>query len=99
MEMRTKDVCGFDVSAVNLHRWHPAYAAGRPLAKDSYVPLSEPVHAWHFNLALPPEESESKSVEVEFVRPGLCNALIFWYDLGAGSSECASWQRPTGECF
>ena len=37
VEMRTKDACGFDVSAVNLHRWHPAYAAGRPLAKVSAI--------------------------------------------------------------
>jgi hypothetical protein len=48
------------------------------IPQDAYVPLSEPVHAWHFNLALPPDESEVKSVEVEFVRPGLCNALLFW---------------------
>ncbi len=27
-EVRTKDVCGLDMSAVDLHRWHPVYTAG-----------------------------------------------------------------------
>ena len=28
VELRTGDVCGLDMSAANLYRWHPAYAAG-----------------------------------------------------------------------
>lgn len=28
VELRTGEVCGYDMSAANLYRWHPAYAAG-----------------------------------------------------------------------
>lgn len=28
VELRTGDVCGLNMSAANLYRWHPAYAAG-----------------------------------------------------------------------
>jgi len=28
VELRSREVCGLDMSAVNLYRWHPAYAAG-----------------------------------------------------------------------
>lgn len=31
VEVRTEGVAGFDMSAANLYRWHPAYAAGVPL--------------------------------------------------------------------
>ena len=30
-EMRTADVCGFDMSAINRHRWHPGHTAGLPV--------------------------------------------------------------------
>lgn len=30
-EVRTADVCGFDMSAINRHRWHPGHAAGLPV--------------------------------------------------------------------
>lgn len=29
--MRTTDVCGLDMSALNRHRWHPGHTAGLPL--------------------------------------------------------------------
>ena len=32
VEVRTNSVCGLDLSAANLYRWHPAYAAGVPAA-------------------------------------------------------------------
>ncbi|KAK3261796.1 hypothetical protein CYMTET_29312, partial [Cymbomonas tetramitiformis] len=87
VELRTRDVCGFDVSAMNLHRWHPAYSTGVPLDPGAFVPLSEPITCWHFDMYLPPEESEQKRVEVEFVRPGLCNAVIFWHALAQRPPE------------
>lgn len=40
-EMRTKDVCGFDMSAVNRNRWHPSYLSGVAVLEDALVPLSE----------------------------------------------------------
>ncbi len=27
-EVRMTEVCGFDMSAVNRHRWHPGHTAG-----------------------------------------------------------------------
>ena len=30
-EVRTADVCGFDMSAINRHRWHPGHTAGLPV--------------------------------------------------------------------
>ncbi len=33
-EVRTKDVCGLDMSAADLHRWHPVYLCGRRLILD-----------------------------------------------------------------
>lgn len=32
VELRSGAVAGLDMSAANQHRWHPAYAAGAPLA-------------------------------------------------------------------
>lgn len=29
VEIRTGEVCGLDMSAANLYRWHPAFAAGK----------------------------------------------------------------------
>lgn len=29
VELRTGEVAGLDMSAANLYRWHPAYAAGK----------------------------------------------------------------------
>ncbi len=31
VELRTEEVCGLKMSAANLYRWHPAYAAGGAL--------------------------------------------------------------------
>lgn len=39
VEVRTNSVCGLDLSAANLYRWHPAYAAGAP-------------HCWRAHLLL-----------------------------------------------
>ena len=64
------DVCGFDMSAANLYRWHPAYAAGVPLATEGIVPLSEPVEVWYFDLGAPPDRSDTKTVDVHFTRCG-----------------------------
>ena len=56
------------MSAVNQYRWHPAYAAGVPLAHDAIKPLSEPVEAWYFDLGAPPTASDVKTIDLEFTR-------------------------------
>lgn len=46
-----------------------------------YKPLSHPVEAWHFDLKLPTEDSETKSLDLQFHTDGRMNAVIFWYSL------------------
>ena len=58
-----------------------ALGAGVPLGKGLYRPLSEPVEVWHFDMRCPPEESGRKTVDVEFVSDGVCNAVVFWFGL------------------
>ncbi|KAK9836263.1 hypothetical protein WJX81_000365 [Elliptochloris bilobata] len=41
-EARTGAVCGFDMSAADRYRWHPAHTSGTTLAPGMYAPLSEP---------------------------------------------------------
>ncbi|PSC69443.1 arginine methyltransferase [Micractinium conductrix] len=81
VEIRTGEVCGLDMSAANLYRWHPAFAAGVPLAAERVVALSEPQEVWHFSLGAPPDKSDVKTVDVEFTRRGRFNAVMFWYKL------------------
>ena len=81
VELRTTDVCGMDMSAANLYRWHPAYATGPPWEKDAVRALSEPVAVWYFDFGSPPESSDVKNVDVEFTSDGKFNAVMFWYDL------------------
>ncbi len=38
-EVRTRDARGVDVSAVNRHRWHPAYTAGEQPPFASLKPI------------------------------------------------------------
>lgn len=81
VELRTTDVCGLDMSAANLYRWRPAYAAGVPLDQDRVIPLSKPKEVWHFDLGAPPDKSEVKSVDLEFTKFGRWNVVMFWYKL------------------
>lgn len=41
VEIRTTEVCGFDMSGVNLHRWHPAYLCGQlpPSSQILFSPI------------------------------------------------------------
>ena len=82
VELRSGEVCGLDMSAANLYRWHPAYAAGVPLAHQGLgqaqgqgkqqgcgvVALSEPQEVWHFDLGAPPERSDVKTLDIEFTQ-------------------------------
>ena len=64
-EVRVTEVCGFDMSAVNRHRWHPGHTAGlsvRPSVRSSV------------RLAVP--ESLCLSVRPS-VRPSVCLWHVF----------------------
>ncbi len=37
------EVCGFDVSAVNRHRWHPGHTAGLSVCLPACLPACLPV--------------------------------------------------------
>ena len=60
--------------------------AGAPLAPGFYRPLSEAAEAWHFSMAAPPADAESKTLDVTFTAGGRFNAVVFWFqlDLGGG---------------
>ena len=46
-----------------------------------YRPLSHPVEAWHFDLKAAPEDSQTKSLDLDFCSDGRMNAVAFWYKL------------------
>ena len=45
-----------------------ACAAGTPLADNMFIPLSEPMEVWHFDMLSPPEESNRRTLDVTFNR-------------------------------
>ena len=90
VQFRVDSVCGFDLSATNLYRWEPAHASGTPLSPESYVVLSEPMRVWHFDIVAPPEESDSKVLDLEFTGAGRFNAIVFWFDLHMGGGQVLS---------
>ena len=96
VQFRVDSVCGFDVSAINLHRWEPAHASGTPLSPSSYVALSEPVRVWHFDMVAPPEESDSNVVDLELTCAGRFNAILFWFDLHMGGGRVLSTAPGSG---
>jgi protein arginine N-methyltransferase 7 len=81
VELRTGDVCGLDMSAANLYRWHPAHSGGAPLGAGAARPLSAPVEAWYFDFGAPPERSAAKTLDLEIAQSGRFNAVMFWFDL------------------
>ena len=46
-----------------------------------YEPLSVPVEAWHFDLRAPAEHSEERTLDLAIERPGVLNAIMFWFKL------------------
>ena len=55
--------------------------AGVRLAEGMYQPLSEPVEAWYFDMACPPQDSGRRTLDIAFTADGICNAVVFWYEL------------------
>lgn len=60
-------------------------AAGAPLADGLFRPLSAPQEAWHFVMASPPQDAETKTLDVTFTADGRLNAIVFWFELDLGS--------------
>ena len=81
IEIQTLEVCGLDVSAVNRHRWAPAFRCGTPIKEGAYTPLSQPAQAFHFDFKMPPEEAERVTLDLHFETPGIFNAVLVWYEL------------------
>ena len=99
IELRTDRVCGLDMSAVDQYRrvtlssihfpqesdrWMPFFTCGLPLDSESYRTLSEAREAWHFDFYHPPDASDRKTVDLNFVQDGVFNAVLFWYELDLG---------------
>jgi type III protein arginine methyltransferase len=64
-----------------------------------YVPLSEPMEVWYFDLRAPPQDSARKTLDVEFTRDGTWNAVMFWFklELAEGIELCTGpSQVPVG---
>jgi len=62
--------------------WKLACAyAGTPLHPGMYTPLSEPAEVWHFDLRSPPEDSADRTLDLAISRPGVLNAVVFWFKL------------------
>ena len=59
----------------------PCCIAGTALEEGMYLPLSDPVEAWHFDLRTPPEDSERKALDLSFTARGRFNAVLFWFKL------------------
>lgn len=74
-EVCTKDILGFDLSAMNKHRWLPTFTSGLPVDENHFVPLSKPIEAWQFDLLTPPDEAQVKTMDLAFVRDGTFNAV------------------------
>ena len=81
IEIKSRNICGLDVSAMDLYRSHPTYTSGVPVNPDSYRALSKPKEIWHFDLGNPPEASDQKFVDFEFTKDGTFNAVLFWFEL------------------
>lgn len=58
--------------------------AGVPLADGFFRPLSAPQEAWHFAMAAPPQDAESKTLDLTFTAGGRLNAIVFWFELDLG---------------
>lgn len=81
VEMRVDKVCGLDVSAMNPYRFAPTHTSAVEHGADAWIPLAPPVEAWHFDFQNPPEESQTKTVDLAFERDGKFNAVVFWFTL------------------
>ncbi len=75
--------------------------AGTPLHPGMYTPLSEPAEVWHFDLRSPPEDSAERTLDLAISRPGVLNAVVFWFklhlidgiELSSGPSAVAAGAR------
>ncbi len=100
LELRTAEVAGFDLSALNL--FHQRHYQGVKLGETPHRFLSEPFEAFHFNFYDQSFEPQRKFFEVEVNDKGICNAVAFWYHLfldeetaisTAPNSDITAWDQ------
>ena len=99
LEMRTTDICGFDLSAFNKYRWNTGYESVN-LGDETYLPLSEPFECFSFNL-YQPFEPESKEFRLTIKHDGVLNAVAYWYELDFGNKNLIStspFPKPSSSC-
>ena len=98
LELRTDEVSGFNLSALNLFR-HRHYQ-GIKLHETAHRFLTEPFEAFHFNFYERNFEAQQKHFEAPAIDQGICNAIAFWYDLSldeetmistAPNSDITAW--------
>ena len=66
---------------MNPYRFAPTHTSAVEHGADAWIPLAPPVEAWHFDFQNPPEESQTKTVDLAFERDGKFNAVVFWFTL------------------
>lgn len=100
LELRTGDVSGFDLSALNLFR--SRHYQGIKLHETSHRFLTEPFKAFQFNFYEKNFEAQQKHFEVPAIDQGICNAIAFWYHLflyeetmisTAPDSDSTAWEQ------
>ena len=98
VSLRTTSVSGFDLSAINSHRWHAAHSASTTcgLAQGSYEALSAPTIAFGFDFKNLPGSSESHAVDVMATADGTWNAVLAWYELEMGGGVTLSTGPASG---
>ncbi len=79
IELRTGDVAGFDLSALNLFRYR--HYQGIKLKEVDFRPLTKPFEAFNFNFYDRNFQPDLKHFYVPAITDGICNAIVFWYHL------------------
>lgn len=79
IELRTGDICGFDLSAFNRYRWNTGYEPIR-LGAEDHKALTAPFACLDFDFGSG-IDAAAKTIEVRVERAGLANAVVFWFEL------------------
>lgn len=101
---RCTAVAGYDVQLLNQHHWHPGYF-GANLASPSgsqfkWKAVSGCKPVFGFDFRGPADallQHQSERLQFDIVEQGVCNAVIFWFDLklDAHSSLSTSPHNPS----
>ena len=81
VEVKTPSPAGVRMDAVDAHRWLPSHVSHKPLSRDAWRPLADPVQVWTFSLLDPPQSSETREVDLTVTADRNANAVLFWLDM------------------